>query len=380
MSRRRCCAGFAPLLALCASAGCRDALSPWTPALSSADTTGVLRLTYSTGQDEYPAWAPAGDVILYTAESAPGLPPGRGLLLALARSGGSARLVFPELQSANAPGPRWLAAPAVSPDGRRVAYIEMASVITPAVVAGPCPYAEPLLDSAVLRVRTMGATGSVLEDPAASIVFSGRDPREKAGINATYTQHAFPYQRVFRTDGVLLARPAWAPDNARLVFSDGLQVRLWTPGGGAPTVIPGSADGVSPAWSPDGQWLAFARLERGDSASATCAITRDGVARSEIRVGYSEPHHTLLVMHPDGSGAHELGEGADPAWSGDSQNLYFQRGDRIFRVAAAGGAAAEVPGTQFGRWPAIAPDGNRLAFMRSSPPDSYDVWTAPLAH
>jgi Tol biopolymer transport system component len=331
--------------------------------------------------DEHPAWARDGNTLYYVGESFPGLPPGRGLLLALPRHGGTASLLLPALQGAAAAGPRWLAAPAPSPDGQRVAYLEMAEVAEPGTVVSEqlCEHAEPLLDSLVLRVRKLVDTGPLLNDPAVALPLQGRSPGQRTGGAGPFTLRTFPFQRRFAEDRRLVLRPAWSPDGTRIVFTDGLRLLIWAVNSGPPVEIPATADAVSPAWSPDGQWIAYARLERSDSSVSSCAVGTPRLAIQHNRIGYGERRPIIVLTRADGSSTRVLAEGEEPAWSPDSRFIYLVRDSRIWSAPIDGGAAVEIPGTQSGSSPAVSPDGGRLVFVRlRNDPLQFDLWSVPL--
>ena len=369
------------LVAALAQPACRDAVEPFGSADTAVDTTVALRLTAGTGDERSPAWSHDGSAVIYAGETFPGMPAGRGLLLTIPRHSGAASLILPQLQGAGAGGPRRLAAPALSPDGSRVAFIELARIATAApLAAAGCPVVEPLLDSAVVRVRAIGSTGPLLADPSTPIDFAGRDPAMAAGDTGPFVLRTLPFQRIFIEDSALVTRLSWAPDGERIVFSDGTRLFTWRPAGGPPVPVAGTDDGVSPAWSPDGEWIAFTRIERTDSTSVTCNVIVGFNTVQHQRTGFSEGRRVLMVIRPDGSAARELAPGEEPAWSPDGTAVFFVADRRIWRVALAGGSPVEVADTEFAREPAVSPDGLRIVVTRSDDGrDLHDLWSIPLA-
>ncbi len=190
----------------------------------------------------------------------------------------------------------------------------------------------------------------------------------------------YPYQRLFADGAGPTFRASWSPDGQRLVLSNGLQLHIWTIGEDTATPVPGTADGVTPAWSPDGEWIAFTRIERADSTGAHCDYRGqfNVLVCVQERTDYVEGRHILSLVHPDGSGVRDLGDGDEPAWSPDGSTLYFHREGRIWRSELDGSNAVPVPETEGGHEPAIAPDGRFLAFTRRSDTGTYDVWVTAL--
>ena len=142
-----------------------------------------------------------------------------------------------------------------------------------------------------------------------------------------------PFQRLFHEENPPLFRPSWDPGGSRVAFSDRLRVLLWDLASSHAEAVPGTGDGVSPAWAPSGEWIAFTRLLRGDPIAATC--THSGflgpVCRQE-RVDYAIRDRRIVLVRPDGSETRELGRGEDPAWTPDSGRLVFRRDGGLWSV------------------------------------------------
>ncbi|HSJ30240.1 MAG TPA: hypothetical protein VK933_02325 [Longimicrobiales bacterium] len=366
--------------------GCRDGVPPFNPD-ERVVTGDRYALTFGYGQDADPQWSPSGDTVLYHTTQFGGVPQVSGVVLAVPARGGAAVPVMADLQP---PGGRPLVTPAWSPDGERVAYMDLMNVDAPracsrterlpdgAEALPSCVSIQPLLDSAVLRVRRIGDQHSIALDPAISVRFPGPDPVQIAAGDGPWYEKFFPFQSRHRTEHALLFRPSWAPDGERIAFSDGLSIRIWNVEAGTVEPVAGTDDGVSVAWSPDGEWLAFTALPREDSVTYQCACPLGpGNTEFAYRTVYGAGPGTLVIIRPDGSERLELGEGEDPAWSPDGSSIYVRRGDGIVRVPRSGGAATEVAGTERGRSPAVSPDGTRLAFSRRKPSNltlDYDIW------
>jgi len=372
--------GAAPLWTMVLSlVACREATGPWEAGPVQADSVVAARITFSPGNDMYPAWSPDGQVVLYAAESFAGMPPGSGLLLAIGRLGGTAQLVFPDLQGASAGGPRRLAASGEAATGGNVVYLDVVRINpqAPIITQAGCTIPEPPLDSVVIRVRKRGETRSILDDPAVSIRLAGPDRDQRTGGPGPFTVRMHPFQRWFMETGLVPLRGSWSPDG-RFVYSDGLHLLIRSPDGST-AEVPGTSDAVSPAWSPDGEWIAFTRLERGDSTVQVCDIAEGNRVLRQLRVGYAGSRTAIVRVRPDGSGMLELAEGETPGWSPDGAYIYFADARGIARVGREGGVATALAGTEGGQWPGVAPDGGRLVFMRQEAGTGWDLWSAPLA-
>jgi Tol biopolymer transport system component len=103
--------------------------------------------------------------------------------------------------------------------------------------------------------------------------------------------------------------PAWSPDGQRIAFAGSDQsvaaLFLVTPDGSGLHKIPGTAGGRTPAWSPDGTWIAF-------------TVVRPDSSGSDV-----------FKVHPDGTGLARLTDNHDvsgsAAWSPDGARIVFQQ-------------------------------------------------------
>lgn len=145
--------------------------------------------------------------------------------------------------------------------------------------------------------------------------------------------------------------PAWSPDGQRLAYvsfeAKKPIVYVHTLATGQRQVIANfRGSNSAPAWSPDGQHLAV-------------VLTKDGLSQ-------------LYVLNADGSGVRRLatssGIDTEPAWSSDGQWIYFtsDRGGspQIYRIPSAGGGAQRVTFEgSYNVTPRPSPDGRTLAFV-----------------
>lgn len=178
-------------------------------------------------------------------------------------------------------------------------------------------------------------------------------------------------RRLTTTAGVDNA-PAWSPAaGANLIAYHHLDITgrsdIWVMNGDGTNArnltadLPAEFARDEPAWSPDGQWIAFtsSRGTAGPGRGSIWIMRADGSAKRQ------------LVVHP--------GNGFDlsPSWSPDGQRIAFQRGGiSIVTVATGEVVTLDLPGIS--THPSWSPDGRHIAFawLPSEPGSGrWDIYT-----
>ncbi|HEX6025779.1 MAG TPA: PKD domain-containing protein, partial [Solirubrobacter sp.] len=159
---------------------------------------------------------------------------------------------------------------------------------------------------------------------------------------------------VFRADGDwagwTLTAPTVSPDGQRVAFAarqdgDTRIAVVALDGSGAPQVVVEAGDAAAPSWSPDGRELVYS------GAGGLYRVKATGGEPERV----SLPDSVLAPMQP--------------AWSPDGSRLAFSAvpaagGVRRIYVRGASGAVSAVTGDDVAaEWPSWAPDGERVAYV-----------------
>ena len=243
--------------------------------------------------------------------------------------------------------------PSFSPDGDEVAYER-----------GDEIWVLDVTTRAARRVAPRGNHPSWSADGSA-IVFSRRDLIGGGPLHRLVRLHlASGVVDTISADSIDAYEPAAAPvgnDVALRVLSrtnTRQTLRVLAPDGSdRVTLSPAGAwVDTQPAWSPDGRWIAFARVED-SGATRLLRIVSDGDLDATPVTG--------TTGTTDGI--------SSPAWMGNDR-LVYARGGVLSSISSAGGASTRlVQGDGFALSPTVSPDGTRLVFTTDRS-GNFELW------
>ena len=177
------------------------------------------------------------------------------------------------------------------------------------------------------------------------------------------------------------AYPAFSADGKRVAYSargvskgEAFHVFVRALPGGAPMQLTnGESSDLGPAWSPDGARLVFLRIA--DGRTEYISIPSDGGVERKVAEFEGAPADTGQPL---------------PAvsWTRDGKSLaVVETGEKqlpaIALVSLGDGTVRRITqppeGSEGDSTPAVSPDGNTLAFVRSTGPDGADIYLCDLA-
>jgi TolB protein len=165
------------------------------------------------------------------------------------------------------------------------------------------------------------------------------------------------------SDTNLHAQLSWSPDGGRIAWIDDLRMKVMNSDGSDPRLLATGQTGIYSewdwmlvgAWSPDGQWLAYAG-------------SRDG------KIYLARADGAVVRTLTDSSAP--FADAGIPTWSPDGGRVAYASWGRIEVVNVQDGALTQVlsDSTRSAGYPAWSPDGNSIAFLdrpdESCPPAS----------
>lgn len=122
-------------------------------------------------------------------------------------------------------------------------------------------------------------------------------------------------------------QPAWSPDGQFIAYHELVGGGIWLVPSRGGTTRRIAERGSRPSWSPDGRWVAVQTQESAD-------LTMIGMANEPSAIALVDPRsgEARMLTHP----GPEEGPHMAPQWSGDGARLYFAEAPRPYTGGLAG--------------------------------------------
>ncbi|HEX9761373.1 MAG TPA: S9 family peptidase [Candidatus Acidoferrales bacterium] len=345
----------------------------YTSAIWVADVaTGAVRpMTSSTARNFSPRWSPDGRSIAFLSNRNP---PGQQVYV-LSMGGGEARQITRVGNSAG--NIEW------SPDGKRIAFTSRVAPETKSEQLPPGVERAPK-ERVVTRLTYRMDGAGYLPDGFVHIFVTAADGSGEPGqITRGDFNHGAP---AWSPDGQWIAFSAIRKPDADYALGDS-EIFVISPEGGEPRQLTDRRGPDSnPTWSPDSKQIAYTGS---DEKFASYTVTRlyvmaaDGSARREL---------TPLRVWDRSIGDGVIGDtfvpvggmGGSLDWTTDGQRVVFISADRgnanLYSVPAAGGDVAALTREDHDISGFSLASNGRIAAVRSTPTDPYDVYTFTLTN
>jgi Tol biopolymer transport system component len=208
------------------------------------DGTGLVRLTYSPGDDGYATWSPDARRIAFVSERS-----GSDQIYAMNPDGSGAKKLTGFPAGTRIEDLRW------SPDGRRLAFSR---------------YEPGEITSDIYTVSTSGKGLLRLTNRDGNDIHPAWSPDGRTLLFASTAGGTYQTTQILQIDAdganevlfigciVMCYNPAWAPDGARVLFRKGLVVSIYHLSGQSVPIQENSSNGV---FSPDAVKIAYVDTE-----------------------------------------------------------------------------------------------------------------------
>ena len=284
-------------------------------------------------------------------------------------------------------------------------------------LSGPFPSRGPPVN---FRPGEVTGKTTLLAVVFATVLVTGATASTPPRGDVSYLQRGTIYsvngkgERSVLVGGVAYNSYAWSPDGQRIAYTRAhnskMEGRVWVrdADGSNPRLLSGRVDGACcPAWSPDGKEVVFSgHTADGDyglylrNADGNIRQVADHGADNDVvdspdwspdgdwivyeTYPWDAGTSTIMVMHPDGSDAHQLAtvETGDfcscPDWSPDGKHIAYEAGvpkPEIWVMDADGSNRTQLTHNKvIDENPDWSPDGKRIAFY-SGRAGNFEIWS-----